>query len=139
MKHEASNLTLNRTGIQQLLKQSGYDNAIPEELAAFISGIRHREAFLLAEQKQGETVAQSLKDAVFTVLEGFTLDSNVRKILESAYYTTPQPAQKPWVGLTDDEISEAYNAASKKALYAMGATREDVYEAIEAKLKEKNT
>jgi hypothetical protein len=48
-------------------------------------------------------------------------------------------AQRQWVGLTDEEISEAYNAASRKALYRMGTTREDVYEAIEAKLKEKNT
>jgi hypothetical protein len=34
-------------------------------------------------------VAQSLKDAVFTVLEGFTLPHDVRKILESAYYNPP--------------------------------------------------
>ena len=54
-------------------------------------------------------------------------------------HTNPPAAQRQWVGLTDEEISEAYNAASKKALYRMGATREDVYEAIEAKLKEKNT
>ncbi len=54
------------------------------------------------------------------------------------FYTTPPAAQRQWVGLTDEEISEAYNAASKKALYRMGTTREDVYEAIEAKLKEKN-
>jgi hypothetical protein len=58
---------------------------------------------------------------------------------QTAHDTTPPAAQRPWVGLTDEEISEAYNAASKKALYRMGTTREDVYEAIEAKLKEKNT
>jgi hypothetical protein len=49
------------------------------------------------------------------------------------------PPQRTWVGLTDEEISEAYVIASRKALYGMGATREDVYEAIEAKLSEKNT
>jgi len=54
-------------------------------------------------------------------------------------YTTPPAAQRQWVGLTDEEISEAYNAASRKALYGMGPTRVDVYEAIESKLKEKNT
>ena len=53
-------------------------------------------------------------------------------------YTSP-PTQRTWVGLTDEEISEAYNAASRKALYGMGPTRVDVYEAIESKLKEKNT
>lgn len=51
----------------------------------------------------------------------------------------PPAAQRQWVGLTDEEISEAYNAASRKALYGMGPTRVDVYEAIESKLKEKNT
>jgi hypothetical protein len=41
-----------------------------------------------------EPVAQSLKDAVFTVLEGFTLPHDVRKILETAYYTTPPAGEK---------------------------------------------
>jgi hypothetical protein len=41
-----------------------------------------------------EPVAQSLKDAVFTVIEGFTLPHDVRKILESAYYNAP-PAPQP--------------------------------------------
>ena len=40
-------VALNKSGIQKLLKQSGYDNANPEEKAAFISGIRHREAEML--------------------------------------------------------------------------------------------
>ncbi len=40
-------VTLNRAGVQKLLGQSGYDNANPEEMAAFISGIRHREAEML--------------------------------------------------------------------------------------------
>ena len=40
-----------------------------------------------------------------------------------------QPLQRPWVGLTDEEIQEAY---AKPTLRKM-------YQAIEAKLKEKNT
>jgi len=37
-----------------------------------------------------------LRDAVFAVLEGFTLPHDVRKILEAAYYAAPlQPAQEP--------------------------------------------
>lgn len=53
-------VTLNRAGVQKLLEQSGYDNANPEEMAAFISGIRHREAEMLdtppaaTAQKGGE-------------------------------------------------------------------------------------
>jgi len=39
-----------------------------------------------------EPKTQSLKDAVFTVLEGFTLPHDVRKILEAAYYTTRSTA-----------------------------------------------
>jgi hypothetical protein len=43
-------VALNRFGIQKLLEQSGYDNATPEESAAFISGIRHREAEMPARE-----------------------------------------------------------------------------------------
>jgi len=40
------------------------------------------------------TENQLLRDAVFTVLEGFTIPHDVRKILESAYYAAlTQPAQ----------------------------------------------
>lgn len=76
-------------------------------------------------QKQ-EPMTQSLKEAVFLVLEGFTLPHDARKILETAYYTTPQP-QREWVELTGFE---------QKELMAMSA-REAVF-ATEAKLKEKN-
>lgn len=38
---------LDRVGIQKLLAQSGYDSANAQEKAAFISGIRHREAEVL--------------------------------------------------------------------------------------------
>ena len=37
----------------------------------------------------------SLRAAVFTVLEGFTLPHDVRKILETAYYSTPSPPSIP--------------------------------------------
>lgn len=44
-------------------------------------------------------------------------------------YTTPQPAQKPWVGLTDEEFKDAINDK---------LTPECIAIAVEAKLKEKN-
>jgi hypothetical protein len=94
---------------------------------------------------QPEPVEQSLNDAVFTVLEGFTLPHDVRKILEAAYYTTPPAAQpkqvdcprcghvcsqRPWVGLTDDEITE---------IYEMGlGVRASVETALD-KIEERNT
>jgi hypothetical protein len=43
----AAPVSLNRDGIQKLLEQSGFDKATPEERAAFISGIRHRESEIL--------------------------------------------------------------------------------------------
>jgi hypothetical protein len=54
-----------------------------------------------------EPVAQSLKDAVFTVIEGFTLPHDVRKILESAYYNAPPAAQPAY---TKDDIERAFSA-----------------------------
>ena len=50
-------------------------------------------------------------------------------------YTSPQPS-KPWVGLTDEEIAEMHNEIKVRL---MGTYRtEDIYRAIEAKLREKN-
>lgn len=69
----------------------------------------------------------TLCDAVFTVLEGFTLSHDVRKILETAYYTSPP--QRTWVGLTKEERDELW--------YRLGYM--DLMIAIEDKLKEKNT
>ena len=48
-------------------------------------------------------------------------------------YTTPP--QRTWVGLTDDEIQTTWNSVMDGAVF----TRREVYKAIEAKLKEKNT
>ena len=44
-------------------------------------------------------------------------------------------AQRTWVGLTDDEIQTTWNSVMDGAVF----TRREVYKAIEAKLKEKNT
>ena len=46
------------------------------------------------------------------------------------YYTTPPAAQKPWVGLTDEEA---------QWIYDNGRTPSGMMEMVEAKLKEKNT
>jgi hypothetical protein len=43
-------------------------------------------------------------------------------------------APKPWVGLTDEEIQTTWDSVMDGAVF----TRREVYEAIEAKLKEKN-
>ena len=47
------------------------------------------------------------------------------------YDTTPPAAQKPWVGLTDEEIHETEGYEETREMYRFAL-------AIEAKLKEKN-
>jgi hypothetical protein len=51
-----------------------------------------------------------------------------------AQHTTPPAAQRQWVGLADDELSEVYNQADWDTVNGWEYER-----AIEAKLKEKNT
>ena len=50
------------------------------------------------------------------------------------YYTYP-PAQRTWVGLTDEEMDDCWNKLFGTGNY----NRRNVYRAIEAKLREKNT
>jgi hypothetical protein len=70
-----------------------------------------------------EPVAQSLKDAVFTVLEGFTLPHDVRKILEAAYYTPPAAptVQEPvaWINAKDGMtyLHGPYNSDDRPLIY----------------------
>jgi hypothetical protein len=76
---------------------------------------------------QTAPVAQSLKDAVFTVIEGFNIPPDVRKILESAYYNappTPQPVPvktyhdgKPW---PVQPVPHECQTEAEKTAYAFG-------------------
>ena len=87
-----------------------------------------------------------LKAAVFTVLEGWALPLDARKILETAYYAQPEQEEliqfkdgkwsyvrKPWVGLTEDDHKDFANRT--KLLPILAKT---LAEFIEAKLKERN-
>jgi hypothetical protein len=51
-------------------------------------------------------------------------------------YTTPPAAQRPWFGLTDEEIDQAWRSLDYTVSWAQH--RIDIARAIEAKLKEKN-
>ena len=52
------------------------------------------------------------------------------------YYRDEPFKQRPWVGLTDAEITELHHEIKVRL---MGTYKtEDIYRAIEAKLKEKN-
>ena len=51
--------------------------------------------------------------------------------------STLSAQQRPWVGLTDDEITKLHHEIKAQL---MGTYKtEDIYRAIEAKLREKNT
>ena len=78
---------------------------------------------------------EGLRDAVFTVIEGFTLPNDVRKILETAYYNTTPP-QRTWVGLTDEEKQEWIDAMPNPPQPRHFMV---LVNAIESELKEKNT
>ena len=58
--------------------------------------------------------------------------ASLRDFLAAA--TPPTPQQRPWVGLTDEEMDNFVKAA-----WGQGVTAADFIRAIEAKLKEKNT
>ncbi|CAB4125572.1 hypothetical protein UFOVP58_172 [uncultured Caudovirales phage] len=102
----------------------------------------------------------NLRLSVFTVLEGWTLPHDVRKILETAYYDAGptisnagsetnipavgiapkgkgvvSPHNKEWVGLTDDDVAWADGQSHGNTTW----TKQKAFSrAIEAKLKEKN-
>ena len=85
----------------------------------------------LAKQEQGEPVAWmdiDEKGAAF----GLRYWSEPNNRHEVPLYIKPQPAQKPWVGLTDEEIFETHKQVDSMQYLTFG-------KAIEAKLKEKNT
>ena len=77
----------------------------------------------------------TLIEAVAIVLEGFNIPSDVRKILETAYYTHPHQ----WQGLTDNEIEIL--AIKKEFWWGFNNDKfawKEYARAIEQALKEKN-
>jgi tRNA G37 N-methylase TrmD len=78
---------------------------------------------LQSEASDQEPVA--LTEAVAIVLEGFNIPSDVRKILETAYYTRPTEFKT----LTDDEIEYMWEILGDVEAFAR---------AIEQELKDKN-
>lgn len=52
--------------------------------------------------------------------------------------TPPAQAGREWVGLTDDEIHDAYDEVASREPYNMAVTRRNVARALESKLREKN-
>ena len=56
-----------------------------------------------------------------------------------ALYTSPQPAQRTWVGLTDEEIARIVSLAGFAPDWVEAHIATQIVRVLEAKLKEKNT
>ena len=80
----------------------------------------------VAKQEQGEPAAKYIGEDWSGSLVSLYDDIPLNTLL----YTTPQPAQKPWVGLTD---ADKQTAVWSEGSFGSGALW------AEAKLKEKNT
>jgi hypothetical protein len=65
------------------------------------------------------------------------IDGMMYQTQSSVYKAVDAMSKRKWVGLTDEEITELHHEIKVRL---MGAYKiEDIYRAIEAKLKEKNT
>jgi hypothetical protein len=110
---------------------------------------RHHKAMLLAMTNMGQAIEQAEKQEPVAWITheskwrltgggnaGGTVPVHAKQSNTAKYplYTTPQP-QREWVGLTDEEIGDL------KGGYQSGRIGSfvELTQAIEAKLKEKNT
>ena len=65
-----------------------------------------------------------------------TMHPEIKKMYEDYFDKCFRESQRPWVGLTDDEITKLHHEIKTQL---MGTYKtEDIYRAIETKLREKN-
>jgi hypothetical protein len=77
------------------------------------------------------------KETLLTHLQRAEMASDVRLPIEFFRDWAYQAMPRTWVGLTDEDIAELHHEIKVRL---MGTYKtEDIYRAIEAKLKEKNT
>ena len=89
-------------------------------------------------------MTDKLREAAQAALEELIAsESNAWNVINDLEAALAEPAIKesltvrPWVGLTEDEITKLHHEIKAQL---MGTYKtEDIYRAIEAKLKEKNT
>jgi hypothetical protein len=112
----------------------GYVPAIPAQQALDKKAENARELGLDYEPAQQEPVAYIHRQGNhYEVSERFLSDDEKsRGWTEEPLYTSP-PAQRTWVGLSDEELSEVYNQADWDTVNGWEYER-----AIEAKLRSKN-
>jgi hypothetical protein len=89
-------------------------------------------------ERQAKQRKESVRAAVQTLSEyerGF-IDGMQKQMQSSVDKAVNAMSQRTWVGLTDEEITELHHEIKVRL---MGTYKtEDIYRAIEAKLKEKN-
>jgi len=95
--------------------------------------IRSREIMDDKEHKVGEYIPMPKQEPVGWAEHG-VINWLADKQFNHTSFLYDTPADQKWVGLSDDEISEI-----RLKTFDIVATNHEVYKAIEAKLKEKNT
>ena len=98
--------------------------AVPDEIHHTDMNEAMKQAWLEASRMSGDTTPEALDVFLRTWQRA---SQATRKALAE------QPAQRPWQGLTDEDWKQLYDE------FAMGQELDEFAEAIEAKLKEKNT
>ena len=91
--------------------------------------------------EQGLRIEQLERELAAALAETqMPMHPEIKKMYEDYFdkcYRDSSAQQRPWIGLTEDEITKLHHEIKTQL---MGTYKtEDIYRAIEAKLKEKNT
>ena len=84
--------------------------------------------------KQEEALRDYLQEVIVPLIEEVLVKKLGQALTFAKEELAEKPAQRTWVDLTFEELSEVYNQADWDTVDSWGYER-----AIEAKLKEKNT
>ena len=130
-KDEALKIALD--ALQQIAHVSAMDYEYQQWAVEAITAIK--EALAQPEQEPIGYASEGAAKRLTTVKQAHEQIRNFRLFTHDVpLYTAPQ---RTWVGLTDEEIVELHHEIK---VQLMGTYKtEDIYRAIEAKLKEKNT
>jgi hypothetical protein len=136
---------MTKDDIIKLAREAGFADGVAEIVGLegfanyFADNKKSLEAAL--EQQQAEPVAWQYKtvEAGVFVSDQHPPDVEVWNDIEwsKPLYTTPPAAQRPWRGLTDEEIGKAWSVADGEH-NASASVKRRITGAIEAKLKERN-
>ena len=132
----------------EMAREAGWPDSlvapvIMAKLAEFAELVRADERARMAEQPaQQEPVAYRVKwPAIGGGYKWLMVDKPLMEkdgFVNEALYTS-QPAQRPWAGLTDEEVKECFESVPTQDCQNYEHWRSLCARNIEAKLKEKNT